>query len=320
MKTCEKNKIDKINKKIGNMDNIDNIDFSWWSKDKRNLKNFNQLKKDIIENFKNQNLIDKPIIAMLSGGKDSSTALALAKDLGLNIVLAVNFTHKWSWEIPKNEVKKITKKYNVPLRFCDITPILTQRIQNGDSRGKNVCKICKTIMKEQITKICYEERIYTVLTGESGLEKIAGPILEYINKEYGYYNYNIMELTPIPKKYKNINFFRPLIRCANDDIAQLQKYYNININRVWEVGNKIGYWREGCCLQYADDEAYLSEKLFDELYYYNNKLTELGRKYKFRASIKFPSKKLFVLPKKKEYFNLVKENIPEINDLLNNKE
>ncbi|WP_204266639.1 hypothetical protein, partial [Escherichia coli] len=47
--------------------------------------------------------------------------------------------------------------------------------------------------------------------------------------------------------------------------VKLMDYYNIEIERAHEVGDKIGFWREGCCLQYADENALLNEKLFNEL-------------------------------------------------------
>ena len=288
------------------------LEFTQWTKENRKLNNLAQLKKEILQNFEEQHLLDKPIIAMLSGGKDSSTALAIAKDLDLNIKLAVHFVHRWSWELPKTQVQKITNEYGVPLTFYDITEVLCQRIQGGHSWGKNICKICKTIMKEKIREMAYKEKAHTILTGESALEKIAGPIFQYVNETYRTYEYSKMELTPVPKKYRNIKFFRPLIRCGCNDIEALQKHYNVKIERVGEVGNKIGYWREGCCLQYCNLDAKMNTKLFDDLYYYNNRLTALARKYGFRASIKMPSKDIIVLPKKKEYIDLVEKELKEI--------
>ena len=107
-------------------------------------------------------------------------------------------------------------------------------------------------------------------------------------------------------------FFRPLIRLSHEDVLKLKEYYNIDIKRVHEVGDKIGFWREGCCLQYADENSQLDENLFNELYKYNKIATEIAKRHGFRASIKLPSKKIMVVPKKEEYINLIKNALRDI--------
>ena len=64
-----------------------NLEFRPWTQNKRNLKHLNQLKEDILHNFEDLNLKDEKIIVMLSGGKDSAVALAIAKELGLNVLV-----------------------------------------------------------------------------------------------------------------------------------------------------------------------------------------------------------------------------------------
>jgi hypothetical protein len=127
-----------------------------------------------------------------------------------------------------------------------------------------------------------------------------------LREKYGDDKFDKMELVPVPKRYKKI-FFRPLIRCSYDDVIRLKDYYGIEIKRIYEVGDKFGYWREGCPLQYCDYDTPITEELLDDLYTYNKKITDLARKYGFRASIKLPSKELMVVPDKKEYINIIKE-------------
>ena len=281
-----------------------NILFTDWTSQKRNLKDLNQLKKDIIKNFEENNLKDKKIVAMLSGGKDSSTALALAKDLNLNVCLCVHFVHKWSWDISKEQAQKIADKFKVPIVFYDITNDLKKRTKGA--KGGSICRICKNIMKDKMMEIAENEGAEIILTGDTALEKISGPIFQYLREKYGMEKFDKMELTPVPKRYNKM-FFRPLIRCGYDDVIKLKNYYGIEIKRIHEVGDKFGYWREGCPLQYCDYDTTITEELLDDLYSYNKKITDLARKYGFRASIKLPSKELMVVPNKREYITMIKE-------------
>ncbi|WP_421077153.1 7-cyano-7-deazaguanine synthase [Methanothermococcus sp. Ax23] len=281
-----------------------NVLFTDWTAQKRNLKDLNQLKRDIIKNFEENQLKDKKIVSMLSGGKDSSTALALAKDLNLNVCLCVHFIHKWSWNLAKEQAQKIADELNIPILFYDITEDLKKRTKGA--KGGSICRICKNIMKDKMMEIAENEGAEIILTGDTALEKISGPIFQYLREKYGMEKFDKMELTPVPKRYNKM-FFRPLIRCGYDDVIKLKNYYGIEIKRIHEVGDKFGYWREGCPLQYCDYDTTITEELLDDLYTYNKKITDLARKHGFRASIKLPSKELMVVPDKKEYINMIKE-------------
>jgi len=293
-----------------------NLDFRPWTQNNRNLKDLNQLKKEISSNFEEIGLKNEKIIVMLSGGKDSAVALAIAKDLGLNVHLCVHFVHDWSWDISTNEAKNLAERFNVPIIFPDITEELAKKTQGA--KGKSICRICKTIMKAQMVNIAKIEDAKIIMTGETALEKIAGPVFEYIRennpkvkRENEHELYKKMELVKVPKRYK-IHFFRPLIRVGHFDVFNLQKHYNIEIKRVSEAGNKIGYWREGCCLQYCSPEVLLTTKLFDELYKINKKATEIARENGFRASVVLPEKEITVIPNKKEHLEKIEEILKEL--------
>ncbi|MEO2117325.1 MAG: hypothetical protein ABGW92_02815 [Methanocaldococcus sp.] len=293
------------------------MEFSEWTKSKRKLNNLEELKRDIIEQFKEKSALDEGIIVMASGGKDSSTAIALAKDLDLNIECLIHFYHRWSWDISKKMVEKLSKRFDIPVIFYDITDDLLKRTKGA--KGGSVCRICKNIMKDKAVDVAKEKDIRIIMTGDSALEKISGAIMNYLRDVYGEVICNKMELTPVPQKYskgkdKEILFFRPLIRLAFEDILKLMDYYNIKVEKAHEVGDKIGFWREGCCLQYADEDAQLNENLFNELYKYNKIATEIAKKYGFRASIKLPSKKIMVVPKKEEYINLIKNALRDVDE------
>ncbi len=293
------------------------MEFSEWTKKKRKLNNLEELKRDIIEQFKEKNALNEGIIVMASGGKDSSTAIALAKDLGLNVEYLIHFYHKWSWDISKKMVEKLSKRFDIPVIFYDITDDILKRTKGA--KGGSICRICKNIMKDRAVDIAKEKGIRIIMTGDSALEKVSGAIMNYLRQVYGDVIYNKMELTPVPQKYsknkdKEILFFRPLIRLSFEDVLKLMDYYNIKVEKAHEVGDKIGFWREGCCLQYADENAQLNEKLFNELYKYNKIATEIAKKYGFRASIKLPSKRIMVVPKKEEYMDLIKKVLRDVDE------
>ncbi|ACV24457.1 7-cyano-7-deazaguanine synthase [Methanocaldococcus fervens] len=293
------------------------MEFSEWTKSKRKLNNLDELKKDIIEQFKEKNVLDEGIVVMASGGKDSSTAIALAKDLNLKIEYLIHFYHRWSWDVSKKMVEKISEKFNIPVIFYDITDELLKRTKGA--KGSSICRICKNIMKDKAVDIAKEKNIRIIMTGDSALEKVSGAVMNYLRDVYGEVKYNRMELTPVPQKYsknkdREILFFRPLIRLSFEDILKLMNYYNIKVEKAHEVGDKFGFWREGCCLQYADEDITLSEKLFGDLYKYNKLVTEIAKKYGFRASIKLPSKRIMVVPKKEEYLELIKNALRDINE------
>ncbi|AXI24917.1 hypothetical protein CFE53_01585 [Methanofervidicoccus sp. A16] len=292
-----------------------NILFSEWTRSYRKLNDLNQLKEDIINNFQEWGVIDKKIVCMLSGGKDSATALALAKDLGLNISLAIHFTHRWSWQLSKEEAKRIADRFDVPIMFYDITKDLKKRTKGA--KGRSICRICKNIMKSRTIKIAKEEGAEVIMTGDTSVEKISGPIMQYLKEKYGEVRFEKMELTPVPKKY-NFLFFRPLIRCGYEDILKLVEYYNIDVRRVYEAGDRWGFWREGCPLQYCDNEALITEELLDKLYIYNERITKVAREDgRFRASIRLPSKEIIVVPVKDDVDDREKEEfIKKLGEIL----
>ncbi|WP_048203548.1 phosphoadenosine phosphosulfate reductase domain-containing protein [Methanocaldococcus infernus] len=280
------------------------MEFSKWTKEKRKLNNLEELKRDILEQFKENNCLNKKIVAMVSGGKDSSTALALALDLGLEVKYLVHFTHRWSWDICKEEVMKLSDRFGIEVKFIDITEELLKRIKGA--KPSSICRICKNIMKDKAVDIAKREDSI-ILTGDSALEKVSGAIMNYLRRKYGEVKYNKMELTKVPEKY-NIFFFRPLIRLAYEDVLKLMKYYNLNIRRVHEVGDKK-FWREGCCLQYAKK---LDEETFNKLYLYNKIATEVAREHNFRASVKYPPLEIITVPNKEEYKELIMKRLREL--------
>ncbi|MCS3922288.1 tRNA(Ile)-lysidine synthase TilS/MesJ [Methanococcus voltae PS] len=290
--------------------NTKNLKFTQWTIEKRNLHDLNELKSNIIKNLENSDLLDKKALLMLSGGKDSATALALCKELNINVELCIHYVHNWSWDISKNEAEKLAKKYEVPIIFPDITEKLSKKIRGA--KGKSICRICKDIMKIRAVEYAHENGFDIIITGDTALEKISGPILDDLreknpnseDKEF----YHKMELSKIPRRYDTY-FLRPLLRLSQNDVMAIHEHYNINVQRVHEVGDKIGHWREGCCLKYCDPEEKISTDLFNEVFELNKYLTEVARENNIRASVLLPSKDILVLPKTKGNVKIVLDAI-----------
>ncbi|HID47238.1 MAG TPA: hypothetical protein EYP47_00820, partial [Methanococcaceae archaeon] len=154
-----------------------NILFSQWTRNYRNLKDLKQLKEDIIRNFQEWGVIDEKIVCMLSGGKDSATALALAKDLGLNVSLAIHFTHKWSWPLSREEAERIAERFDVPIKFYDITKDLKRRTKGA--KGRSICRICKDIMKVKAVQIGKRKGAKVIMTGDTSVLFKLSAVKEY---------------------------------------------------------------------------------------------------------------------------------------------
>lgn len=275
--------------------------FSEFTQNKRKLKDFHELKYNIKNHVK-----DKKIIMMLSGGNDSATAVSLLKDLDLNVELCVHFYHDWSWKLHKEEASKIAASLNIPIKFYYIGDEIIRRVIN--SKGKNVCRICKDIMKVECLKIAEENNIEVIATGDTATERISGPIMEYLNK----YNlpFDNMELAPVPRKIagENVLFLRPLIRIRYEDVDKVSKYYNINMKRVGEANYKF---REGCPVQYINPDAIVTLKLLNDTYRVNKIATDIARIHGFKASVFAPSISIATLPQKEKYTNLIKDALEE---------
>jgi tRNA(Ile)-lysidine synthase TilS/MesJ len=94
---------------------------------------------------------DKEVVALISGGKDSATALAIATDANLKITKILHFHHSWSWKVCEEEVRKISRRFNLDVEYIDITNDLLAPFPKGIIGMKGVpCKICKKIMGTSI--------------------------------------------------------------------------------------------------------------------------------------------------------------------------
>lgn len=283
------------------------LEFSRWSLERRGLRNLSQLMRSI------ERARGRKAIAMVSGGEDSALALRLALDAGVDVLRAIHFYHRWSWDIPRMEARRISRELGVDLLEIDITEELLRRVLG--SRGKP-CKICKKIMKQITVRIARELRAEIIITGESAMDRISGVVLQYI-RERGL-GYDEMELTPVPKWIgeSGILVLRPLIRLTDEDASRLARKLGIVVRRVGEVGDrpKLG-WREGCPLQYIEYGVEVSEDLLDLAYEANREAVEAARELGIRASVLVPSLRVITIPEgfEEEIWRRVDRRIRELN-------
>lgn len=117
--------------------------------------------------------MNKKAIALLSGGLDSSLAVRLMIDQGVEI-LAVNFTSPFCNCTPKSagcrhQARKIADEFEVPIR---VVPKgmdyirMVQKPRHGYGSGMNPCIDCRIYMLKKVKEMMPQEEASFVITGE----------------------------------------------------------------------------------------------------------------------------------------------------------
>ena len=110
---------------------------------------------------------------------------------------------------------------------------------------------------------------------------------------------------------EGMHVLRPLIRLESSMVEEYLDTKGLFIKRIQSTGDKyFEYHREGCPIQFADVGACIDEKLMQDLYIYNSRITEFARKKNIRASIHMPSTFIITIPKgyENEAANYLQEN------------
>jgi 7-cyano-7-deazaguanine synthase in queuosine biosynthesis len=241
---------------------------------------------------------NKNLLVMFSGGKDSAFCLGLLKTIGLNVE-AIHFKNRWTWKLSTEEAKRISKIFGVKLNVCDITKEFSENIE-GKIRGRP-CTQCKTIMDAKAVEYCLDNGFEWICEGDNALDSSIKKIRNYESKRN---NTNLFVTRyldcvemgiEIPEKIKVL---RPLIEMKPDTIERaLKDIFEVKIRKNHETGDKQGqYWREGCPLQYADQELILTAENMDSLFMINSEATRYARKRSFRTSVYLPSKRIVTIP------------------------
>ena len=219
-------------------------------------------------------LINRKILLMFSGGKDSSLALYLMKKAGLD-VSALTFFHRWSWREPLRWAMRFTKELGVEHYLVDITEGL---LREATGRKGPVCINCKKVMLWNAKWFALNNGFDVLAKGDNANDKIIGALLDQCKTD--------IRLCEIPRI--GLPLFRPLIKYPADVVERLAEEAGIRPYRMYEHARRR-QWREGCPLQYIDREEIVTEELMDLAYRVNYEVSRIARKKKVRISVRVPS-------------------------------
>jgi len=108
-------------------------------------------------------------LALLSGGLDSTLAIKLILDQGIDVV-ALNFTSPfYAFNKEKDESAKIAKKFKIPIKTISIGKEYFKILKNpkhGYGRGMNPCIDCKIFMLKKSKAIAKKIGASFIFTGE----------------------------------------------------------------------------------------------------------------------------------------------------------
>lgn len=219
-------------------------------------------------------LFEKRILMLFSGGKDSSLALYILKEAGLD-VSALTFFHRWSWREPLNWAMKFTKKLGVEHYLVDVTEGL---LREAAGRKGPICINCKKVMLWNAKWFALNNGFDVLAKGDNANDKIIGALLDQCEGD--------IRLCDIPRI--GIPFFRPLIKYPADVVEKLAEEAGIRPYRMYEHARRR-QWREGCPLQYIDKEKIVTPELMDLAYKVNYEVSKVARRRKVRVSVRIPS-------------------------------
>ncbi|WP_010478830.1 7-cyano-7-deazaguanine synthase [Thermococcus zilligii] len=227
-----------------------------------------------IKNFSEKaGLLDKRILVMFSGGKDSSLALYLLKEAGLD-VSALTFFHRWSWRETLRWAMGFTKKLNLNHFLVDITDGL---LREAAGRKGPICINCKKVMLWNAKWFALNNGFDVLAKGDNANDKIIGALLDQCKTD--------IRLCEVPKI--GIPTLRPLIKYTAEQVKALADEAGIRPYRMYEHVRRR-QWREGCPLQYIDREETVTPELMDLAYRVNYEVSKIARERKVRVSVRVP--------------------------------
>ncbi|WP_048056109.1 7-cyano-7-deazaguanine synthase [Pyrococcus sp. ST04] len=219
-------------------------------------------------------IINERILVLFSGGKDSSLTLYLLKKAGYD-VSALTFFHKWSWPEVVRWGMKFTKSLGVEHYLINITDAL---LQKATGKKGPICIHCKKIMLWNAKWFALNNDFGLIAKGDNANDKIIGTLLDQCPGD--------IRLCEIPKI--GIPIFRPLIRYKAVDIERMADEAHIKPYRMYEHGRRR-QWREGCPLQYIDEEEKITKELMDLAFKINYEVSKIARRERIRVSVRVPS-------------------------------
>ena len=219
-------------------------------------------------------LYGSKILLMFSGGKDSSLALYLLKEAGLD-VSALTFFHRWSWGETLHWAMKFTKRLGVEHFLVDITDGL---LREAVGRKGPVCINCKKVMLWNARWFALNNGFDVLAKGDNANDKIIGALLDQCDGD--------IRLCGLPKI--GVPILRPLIKYTAEEVERLTEEAGIRPYRMYEHARRR-QWREGCPLQYIDREEVVTPELMELAYRVNYEVSRIARRRKVRVSVRVPS-------------------------------
>lgn len=238
------------------------------------MRDIESVVNEIREFSERSGLYEKRILVLFSGGKDSSLALYILNEAGLD-VSALTFFHRWSWRETLNWAMKFTKKLGVEHYLVDVTDGL---LREAVGRKGPICINCKKVMLWNAKWFALNNGFDVLAKGDNANDKVIGALLDQCGGD--------IRLCEIPKI--GIPFFRPLIKYTAEEVEALADEAGIKPYRMYEHARRR-QWREGCPLQYIDKERTVTPELMDLVHRVNYEISKLARRRKVRMSVRVPS-------------------------------
>ncbi len=190
--------------------------------------------KDLFESAKADREGDYDCLMLLSGGKDSTYALAKLAEMGLS-VLAFTLDNGYISDQAKSNIRRVVKDLEVDHIF-GTTPAMNAIFVDSLKRHKNVCNGCfKTIYTLSI-KVALEKKIPFIVTGLS-----RGQFFETRLTEELFWNDDVEQIdTTILEARKNYHRINDEVRKSLDtsifdDDAVFEKVRFIDFYRYFDV-------------------------------------------------------------------------------------
>lgn len=262
--------------------------------------------QDIVKNSYNPK-----VLLMLSGGKDSIAAMIKMVEFGIDVD-AIHFWHEWSECIPFEEAKRLCEEYSVKLIKYNFSDAFKEAV-NGYKNGRP-CLLCKRRMYECLEAHLKDNDYGWLAIGDTASDETTIARMKKFDNPFGNTQLECSDYFGSEmgcKLPKGMHVLRPLIRLKSTMVEEYLDTKGLSIKRIQSTGDKyFEYHREGCPIQFADVGACIDEKLMQDLYIYNSRITEFARKKNIRASIHMPSTFIITIPKgyENEAANYLQEN------------
>ena len=234
----------------------------------------------------------KRVLVQYSGGKDSTACIIKLLEKGA-YVEAVHFVHRYGYEIPTMEAKRICNKYDVKIHIIDITEQIEDLFLSGfDQRP---CRYCKGIMDSLTVELAIKNHFEYICVGDTASDTALVQRLKAYDKSNLVINRYFNKAVDLPE---SVSIIRPLITYDNDAVFEYLNRHSVEVRRNNDTGDKyFEYSREGCPLQFKDFGVCYSRELMNRLKIANTLCSEFATKQGIKASIHLPSEMIVTIPK-----------------------